>query len=124
MTKLNTILKQVTPPENPFRNYFLPNTSISSAAEQKVRILNQEMEVLLKWVMQDRDRISEQELEDFIDEFFRTWVMFTYEALEIQLEKRTINLGEEEKQYKEQIKKYLGTGLKLSECDNCVKQSC
>ena len=111
MTKLKAILKQVERVDN--RHYFHRMLS-SNAREDEIALLKHELQMLSKWVMEQRHRFSEQELEDFNDELLRSWIMFSYKALNIEVERRKIELSDLQTSRMEYVKKKLASGKKLS----------
>ena len=115
MIKLKKVIKRAEPAKsNPFHglNYYLP--SRASTDDPEITLMKCELDSLLEWVMKDRQRFSEQELEEFNDELHRAWLMLSYLAIRLEMRKRNINFSDDEKKYMKYVKTNLEAGTKLS----------
>ncbi|XP_028413341.1 NFX1-type zinc finger-containing protein 1-like isoform X2 [Dendronephthya gigantea] len=131
MTKLKDVMVQAKsikrkPSPLSARGHSLFQLNIGTEADdQEIKSMKCELAELLRWVMKDRLRFSEQELEDFNEELQRALLMFSYLALTLEIRKSQIILTSDETRYLEYVKKNLGkSGKKLSEeiKDGCTRR--
>ena len=81
--------------------------------EPEVEIMKNEEAELLTWVMKERARFSDQELEDFNEELLRCRLMFSYLALKLEIRKRNISLSDNDTKCMDYVQKMLNGGQKV-----------
>ena len=123
MTKLTKVIKQARSvtcrPTSVRRRY---NRTDLRNDDPETKLMEDELKALLQWVMKPyRRRFSEQELEEFNEELHRAYVMFSYLALSLEIQKRNVNLSSREVRYLAYVREKIETGTKLDEQskDNC-----
>jgi hypothetical protein len=115
MAKLKKLIKQAESVKwQPLAHRSNLSETEASTDDQEIELMKCELGYLLQWVMKDRKRFSQQELEEFNDELHRSWLMLSYLALSSEIRKRKIKLSEKENKYLEYVKENLETGTKLS----------
>ena len=87
--------------------------SAENDCDEEIEIMKSELTDLLNWVMKTRSRFSEQELDDFNEELYRAWLMFSYLTLSFEIRRSRIRLSDDESQYMAYVKETLDSGSKL-----------
>ena len=90
-----------------------------STCDEEIEIMKSELKDLLSWVMKTRNRYSEQELADFNEELYRTWLMFSYLTLSFEIRRSRIRLSDDESQCMAYVKENLDSGSKLGKLGAC-----
>ena len=112
MTKLQKIIEDAEAvTRGPYHKYLSRFREGPACAE--IELMKCELENLLLWVTNDRDRFSDQELEEFNEELQRALLMFTYLALTVELRKRNVALSDRENEAMEYVEEIFETGDKL-----------
>ena len=120
MAKLKKLIKQAKSVKcRPLAHRNNLSEPEASTDDKEIELMKCELEYLLHWVMKDRERFSQQELEEFNEELHRSWLMLSYLALNSEIRKRKIRLSEKENRYMEYVKENLETGTKLSKYVVC-----
>ncbi len=115
MTKLKNIITQAESVKcRPVLHESNPLETDASADDPEIEVMKSELHDLLQWVMKNRRRFSEQELEEFNEELHRAWLMFSYLVLSLEIRKIKISLSTIETKYMAYVKEKLETGTKLS----------
>ena len=112
MIKLKKVIKESEPVKsNSLVYYFQWRERVD---DPEITLMKCELDSLLEWVMRDRQRFSEQELEEFNDELHRAWLMLSYLALRLEIRKRNIELSDNETKYMSYLKILFDAGTKFS----------
>ena len=93
--------------------------SAENNCDEEIEIMKSELTDLLSWVMKTRSRFSEQELDDFNEELYRAWLMFSYLTLSFEIRRSRIRLSDDENQCMAYVKENLDSGSKLSKLGAC-----
>ena len=93
--------------------------SAENNCDEEIEIMKSELTDLLGWVMKTRSRFSEQELDDFNEELYRAWLMFSYLTLSFEIRRSRIRLSDDESQYMAYVKENLDSGSKLGKLGAC-----
>lgn len=114
ITKLQQIINQA---QSVKRNAILSKRGFLESEEdsddQEIEWMEWELKDLLQWITKYRFRFSDQELEEFNEELYRVWLLFSYLALRLEARKRKVSLSDTETRYMDYLKKTLEGGSKL-----------
>lgn len=112
MIKFKKVIKQSEPVKSNSLVYYFQ--SRERVDDPEITLMKCELDSLLEWVMRDRQRFSERELEEFNDELHRAWLMLSYLALRLEIRKRNIELSDNETKYMSYLKIVFDAGTKFS----------